>query len=156
MTARITAAPVRKSIRVKAPRAKAFEVFTAGIGQWWPKSHHVGTAPMTNARIEPFAGGRWYHISEDGSEYENGFVRVWQPPERLVVTWRLNSQFQLDDSVDSELDVRFIADGAGATRVDLEHRVTATDALAIAAAVDAPNGWTAIMDVYAQAAEATP
>jgi uncharacterized protein YndB with AHSA1/START domain len=154
MTARITAAPVRKSIRVNAPQAKAFEVFTARIGQWWPKSHHIGSAPMTTAKIEPFAGGRWYHVSEDGSEYENGFVRVWQPPERLVVTWRLNSQFQLDDSVDSELDIRFLADGASATQVELEHRITATDAEAIAAAVGAPNGWTAIMGVYAQAAEA--
>ncbi|MGH6872087.1 MAG: SRPBCC family protein [Rhizomicrobium sp.] len=150
--ARITPAPVRKTVTVKAPRETAFRVFTANIGQWWPKSHHIGNAPLTTVRIEPFVGGRWYHVSEDGSEYDTGFVRVWQPPERVVMSWRLNSKFQIDDTLDSEVDVRFLADGPG-TRVELEHRITAVDAEAIAAAVGAPNGWTAIMQVYAEAVE---
>ncbi|HEY1632701.1 MAG TPA: SRPBCC family protein [Rhizomicrobium sp.] len=152
MTARIAAAPVRKSIRVKANQAKAFTVFTASIGQWWPKSHHIGTAPMKTAYIEPFQGGRWYHVSEDGSEYDNGFVRVWQPPQRVVLTWRLNAQFQLDDDVDSEIDIRFVPDGDG-TRVELEHRVTAIDAETIAAAVASPGGWPDILRIYADAAQ---
>ncbi|HTQ14888.1 MAG TPA: SRPBCC family protein [Rhizomicrobium sp.] len=151
--ARITPAPVRKSITVKAPRDTAFRVFTANIGQWWPKSHHIGAAPLKTVRIEPFAGGRWYQVSEDGSEYDNGHVRVWQPPEHVVMTWRLNSKFQIDDTIDSEVDVRFLADGADATRVELEHRVTAVDGEAIAAAVGAPNGWTGILAVYAEAVE---
>jgi hypothetical protein len=149
---KITPAPVRKSIRVNAPQEKAFAVFTANIGQWWPKSHHIGTAPLKNVLIEPFVGGRWYQIGEDGSEYDNGFVRVWQPSERVVVTWRLNAKFVLDDTVDSEVDIRFIADGPNATRVELEHRVTAVDGDVIATAVAAPNGWTAILADYAQAA----
>lgn len=150
---KITPAPVRKSIRVNAPQAKAFDVFTAGIGKWWPKSHHIGSAPLNTVRIEPFVGGRWTQFSEDGTEYDNGIVRVWQPPERVVLTWRLNSKFQIDDTVDSEIDVRFLADGDTATRVELEHRITAEDGDVIAVAVGAPNGWTAIMAVYAEAAE---
>src|ERR1700724_1466187 len=36
MTTTNAIAPVRKSIRVKAPMAHAFEVFTAGLNGWWP------------------------------------------------------------------------------------------------------------------------
>ena len=28
-------APVRKTVRVKAPIAHAFEVFTSGLTRWW-------------------------------------------------------------------------------------------------------------------------
>jgi len=55
---KITPAPVRKTIRVKVPRERAFEVFTARFGQWWPKSHHIAAAEMQNVVIEPRPGGR--------------------------------------------------------------------------------------------------
>ena len=34
----IKPAPVRRSIEVNAPQAKAFEVFTRKTSAWWPKS----------------------------------------------------------------------------------------------------------------------
>jgi uncharacterized protein YndB with AHSA1/START domain len=151
--ARITPAPVRKTLRVKVPQAKAFEVFTARIDAWWPKSHHMGKAPLKTVTIEPFMGGRWVHLSEDGSEDVTGIVRLWQPPERVVMTWRLNSKFVLDDTIDSEVDIRFIPDGADATRVELEHRVTAVDGREIAAAVGSDGGWPALMALFAAWAE---
>ena len=36
MNAPIIIAPVRKSVRVKAPVARAFDVFTSGLSRWWP------------------------------------------------------------------------------------------------------------------------
>jgi len=36
MNAPIIIAPVRKSVRVKAPVARAFNVFTSGLSRWWP------------------------------------------------------------------------------------------------------------------------
>lgn len=150
-TKKITPAPVRKAIRVNAPQARAFEVFTARFGNWWPKSHHIGTAEMKDAIIEPRHGGRWYERGLDGSECQWGEVLVWQPPEKLVLSWHLNGQFKLDDSVESEVEVRFIADGPTATRVELEHRITATDAETIRSAVDSPNGWSGLLGHYADA-----
>ena len=38
------------------------------------------------------------------------------------MTWDINSRWQPDTTVSSEVEVRFIADGANATRVELEHR----------------------------------
>ena len=44
MNAPIIIAPVRKSVRVKAPVARAFDVFTSGLSRWWPLDHGVGGA----------------------------------------------------------------------------------------------------------------
>lgn len=37
MTRSVSIAPVRKSIRVKVHHEYAFEVFTSGLGRWWPQ-----------------------------------------------------------------------------------------------------------------------
>ena len=42
MNVAVRIAPVRKSIRVAASQAHAFEVFTAGLGRWWPLEHGIG------------------------------------------------------------------------------------------------------------------
>jgi uncharacterized protein YndB with AHSA1/START domain len=144
----ITAAPVRKSIRVNAPQARAFDVFAARFGSWWPKDHHIGKAAMTEAVIEPRAGGRWYERGEDGSECDWGRVLAWEPPARLVLSGRINSKFVLDETVESEVEVRFIPDGAG-TRVELEHRIRAIDAEPLREAVDSPRGWDSLLEIYA-------
>ena len=39
------------------------------------------------------------------------------------MTWDINSQWQPDITVSSEVEVNFIAEGANATRVELEHRL---------------------------------
>ena len=39
MNAPIIIAPVRKSVRVKAPVARAFDVFTSGLSRWWRLDH---------------------------------------------------------------------------------------------------------------------
>ena len=78
--------------------------------------------PMKTAVMETHAGGRWYELAEDGSEATVGRIIVWEPPERFVMTWDINSEWKPDTTVSSEVEVRFIADGANATRVELEHR----------------------------------
>jgi len=58
MTATVTIAPVRKSIRVNARRDHAFEVFTSGLGRWWPRKATIGKSPLKMAVMEPRLGGR--------------------------------------------------------------------------------------------------
>lgn len=146
---RISAAPVKKSIRVNAPPARAFEVFANRFDSWWPRDHHIGKAAMKQAIIEPHSGGRWYEKDEDGSECDWGRVLVWDPPSRLVLSWIINSKFVLDETVDSEVEIRFIPDGDSATRVELEHRIMAVDAQALRDTVDSPRGWGSLLEIYA-------
>ncbi len=118
---RIAAAPIRKTLRVKASPEKAFDTFVAGMGSWWIKSHSLLKAPQRDVLIEPRTGGRWYEVGEDGSEQPWGRVIAYEPPERLLLAWQLNADFDYDPGIETTVEVRFTADGDH-TIVDFEHR----------------------------------
>jgi uncharacterized protein YndB with AHSA1/START domain len=145
--------PVRKSVRVGAPPHRAFEVFTAGIGRWWPKTHHIGTSNLDRHIIEPKAGGRWFERGVDGVECEVGKVLVWEPPSRLVLGWQLTADWKFNPNLITEVEVRFIPDGTTATRVELEHRNLerfGDRADGFRQQIDAPEGWGGLLEVFAQ------
>jgi uncharacterized protein YndB with AHSA1/START domain len=154
MNLHVQPAPVRKSIFVNAPQARAFEVFTGGIGRWWPKSHKIGQSDLERPVIEPFAGGRWYELDVDGSECEIGKVAAWEPPSRLLLIWQLTPEFTFDPDLVTEVEVMFAPEGEG-TRVDLEHRHIermGEKADAMRESVSGPGGWPALLQLYADEA----
>jgi uncharacterized protein YndB with AHSA1/START domain len=156
MTPTITIAPVRKSIRVNATQAHAFEVFTSGIGRWWPRHATIGTAPMKEVVLEPRLGGRWYQLAEDGSQAKVGEILVWEPPRRFIVSWDLNSNWKPDTTVSSEVEVWFTADGPNATLVELEHRKFERMGAEAGAKMrkDVDGGWPGMLDHFKKEAEA--
>ena len=156
MTATITIAPVRKSIRVNASQAHAFDVFTSGLGRWWPRNMGIGRMPMKAAVMETRLGGRWYELAEDGSQATVGKIIVWEPPQRFVMTWEINSQWKPDSTVGSEVEVRFIADGANATRVEVEHRKFEQMGAEAGASMrkDVDGGWPGLLERFKTEAEA--
>lgn len=154
MNLHVQPAPVRKSIFVNAPQACAFDVFTAEIGRWWPKSHKIGQSDLERPVIEPFAGGRWYELDVDGSECEIGKVAAWEPPSRLLLIWQLTPEFTFDPDLVTEVEVTFTPEGEG-TRVDLEHRHIermGEKADAMRESVSGPGGWPALLQLYADEA----
>jgi uncharacterized protein YndB with AHSA1/START domain len=154
-TQTIAIAPVRKSVRVNASQAQAFEVFTSGLARWWPGKASIGKPPRKTSVFETRLGGRWYEVSEDGSEANVGKVLVWQPPHRFVVSWDINSTWKPDTSVSSEVEVRFIAEGAKATIVELEHRKFEQMGAEAGASMrrDVDGGWPGILEAYRTEAE---
>ena len=129
MTTTVTIAPVRKSIRVSASQDHAFDVFTSGLGRWWPRKASIGNSPLKMAVMEPRLGGRWYELGEDGSQTDVGKVLVWEPPQRFVISWDINSNWKPDTTVGSEVEVqihrrraRRNAGGAGAPQVRTDGR----------------------------------
>jgi uncharacterized protein YndB with AHSA1/START domain len=151
MNRTIQIAPVRKSVVVDGTPAEAFEFFTAKIDRWWPKEHHIGQTPVVESLLEPFVGGRWYSKHEGGEEAVVGHVVVWQPAERLVVTWEISGEWKSEPRVElaSEVEVRFIAESGARTRVELEHRGferMEQGGQAMRDGVD--NGWPAILEMY--------
>jgi uncharacterized protein YndB with AHSA1/START domain len=155
-TATVTIAPVRKSIHVNANQARAFDVFTSGLGRWWPRDHGIGKLPMQAAVMETRLGGRWYELAQDGSQTNVGKIIVWEPPKRFVITWDINSQWKPDTTVSSEVEVKFIPDGANATRVELEHRkfeqMGAEAGAKMRNSVD--GGWPGMLERFKQQVEA--
>ena len=156
MNRTISIAPVCKTVVVQATPQRAFEVFTARINRWWPKSHGIGTAPVRESIIEPFVGGRWYAKCEDGTDVVVGHVRVWQPAERFVCTWEISADWKPDARVAlaSEVEVRFVAEDRGRTRVELEHRnferMGAAAGETMRKGVD--GGWPTLLDLFAKEA----
>ena len=155
MTRTVSVAPIRKSIVVPADAARAFAIFTRHIDTWWPASHSMGGAPFRLSVIEPFVGGRWYAQRQDGSDLTIGHVAVWHPGHRVVFRWEVGAGFVPDPGQASELEVRFVAVGTGATRVELEHRDfdrVSGDAEAYRDGLD--RGWPVALDRFATACRA--
>ena len=151
-----TVPDINGKITVSVPVEQAFRVFTSSFDSWWPREYHFGQAEMAEAILEPGEGGRWYERGTDGTERDWGRVLVWEPPQRLVVTWQTNGLYQYDPDPAhaSEIDVRFTADGPEQTVVELEHRYL--DRLAsgdsIHGMIQSGGGWIAILELFAKAA----
>ena len=94
------------------------------MGRWWPASHHVGTVPFRDVVIEPRAGGRWYEIDTQDKQGQWGKVLAWEPPQRVVLSWHLDTKFEFHEemSLASELEFSFHSVGPRQTRVEFEHR----------------------------------
>ena len=152
----IRPAPVRKSITVKADAAHAFEVFTRGIGRWWPRTHCIASSPQKDVVLEPKAGGRWFEIGEDGSECNWGRVLAWEPPTRVLLGWQINGEWKYDPDFLTEVEVTFTVLSARETRVDLEHRNLerfGDKGNEVRGMIDSPDGWGGILKRYAEVAE---
>ncbi|HLQ90055.1 MAG TPA: hypothetical protein VK148_08480, partial [Xanthobacteraceae bacterium] len=67
------------------------------------------------------------------------------------------SQWKPDTTVSSEVEVRFVADGANATRVELEHRKFEQMGAEAGEKMrkDVDGGWPKLLEFYKQQAEAT-
>lgn len=152
----IRPAPVRRSVFVNATPQHAFEVFTAGFGRWWPKTHSVGSAPQKDAVLELREGGRWYEVGEDGSQQDWGRVATWEPPQRVVLIWSIGADWKYDPKLETEVEITFTPEGSG-VRVDLEHRNLermGEAAEAVAASIGAEGGWGGLLRMFADVAEA--
>jgi uncharacterized protein YndB with AHSA1/START domain len=150
-------APVRRSVEVKASVERAFEVFTSGVGSWWPRSHTIGKGKLKTVVIEPRVGGRWYGEDEDGATTDWGHVLAFEPPRRLMLAWQINSDWRFDPRLITEVELRFTAVAACVTRVELEHRNLerlGDKVEGARMAIESPNGWSLIMSLYAAAVEA--
>lgn len=147
----IKIAPVRKQVTVAVSQERAFEWFTKQMSRWWPATHSILKSPLKQYIVEPHVGGRWYAIAEDGSSGQTGHVIDWQPPRKLVLAWQLGADWQFDPELITEVEVNFIAEGAQITRVELEHRNLqrmGERAAQMRDIVDAPGGWTSILDSF--------
>ena len=124
MTIQAADTSVHTSIVVDAPVERAFKVFTDDIGSWWPPEHHILQGELAEMVFEPRAGGHVYDRAVDGSECRWARVLVYEPPNRVVFSWDISLQWQIesDSAKTSEIEVRFIAETPDRTRVELEHR----------------------------------
>lgn len=114
MTSRVVVA-----LRVRAAPERAFAVFVEEIGAWWKPNSLFQTTPRPPGLMafEGGAGGRLVETLANGKQFEIGRILAWEPPHRLVFSWR---QASFPPELLTEVAVSFEPVGEE-TRVSVEH-----------------------------------
>jgi uncharacterized protein YndB with AHSA1/START domain len=143
--------PITVSALVRRNIADAFDLFTGQISAWWPLDRFsFGGERALEVHFEAFVGGRFYERYRDGAEHTTGEVLAWDPPNRVIFTWKHD-----DWVAPTEVEVRFTSEGEGLTRVKLEHR--AWERLGLVGQTSREgyaNGWPTVVGCYSTLAGA--
>jgi uncharacterized protein YndB with AHSA1/START domain len=150
--------PIRRSVTVAVDPERAFRAFTRDLATWWPVDTHSMAAERDDGSrvvsivVEEREAGRVYEVDDRGGEGTWATIDVWDPPRRLVLSWKPN----LRDEPPTEVEVRFVPLDGG-TRVELEHRGwERLGPRAAEAARSYATGWgTVLAERYARAAVTT-
>lgn len=115
MTSRVLVA-----LRIDATADRVFAAFVDDIGVWWRPTKLFQTTPRPPGRLafEPGPDGRLTETLATGKVFEIGRVLAWEPPARLVFSWR---QASFLPDLTTEVEVRFESLGRE-TRITVEHR----------------------------------
>ncbi len=145
---------VRRQIVIEASLEQAFAVFTERFGDFKPPEHNLHGAPITETVFEPRVGGHIIDRAADGSECRWARILAFDPPDRLVFSWDIDPQWQIETDPDltSEVEVRFFTDSPERTRLELEHRQIDRHGpgwQAVTEGVDGDAGWPLYLARYA-------
>ena len=157
MSTQATDTSVGTSVVVEVSQERAFRLFTEEIGSWWDPAHHLLEAELAEMVFEPRAGGHIYDKGVDGSECRWSRVLAYDPHDRVVFSWDINTRWELEPDPErtSEVEVRFVPEGPDRTRVELEHRHLDRHGDGweqMRAAVGADDGWGSGLRRYVAAA----
>jgi uncharacterized protein YndB with AHSA1/START domain len=155
MTTQVQETSVRTQVVVEAPIERAFRVFTEDFGSFKPPEHNILGVELAETVFESREGGHLYDRGVDGSECRWARVLAYEPPNRVVFSWDINPQWQIEADLEktSEVEVRFVAEAPERTRVELEHRHLERHGAGwegIRDAVGSPGGWRLYLQRYAE------
>ncbi|MET7877989.1 SRPBCC family protein [Micromonospora profundi] len=146
-------AVVRRRIVVDAPIEQAFTVFVERFGDFKPREHNLLAVPIAATVFEPRVGGHIYDRGVDGSECRWARVLAYEPPTRVVFSWDIGPTWQPEPDPDlaSEVEVAFIVEAPGRTRIELEHRHLDRHGPgweSVRDGVDSDTGWSLYLGRY--------
>lgn len=148
---------LKTTIRVQVPRDRAFTAFVDRLDTWWPQQFTFSEESFETAIIEPQAGKRWFERDKDGEEIEWGEVRAWEPPERIVLSWRVGpDRTQEEPGRASEIEVHFAEMGPSTTEVTVTHRDFAKHGQGgeeMRQGLASEQGWPGLLERFRQLAE---
>jgi uncharacterized protein YndB with AHSA1/START domain len=148
--------PVVHQLGVDVGVDDAFATFIDRFSAWWPRESSWSGDVLESMTLDPRPGGLLSEHGPHGFRLDWGRIIAWEPPHRLVFTWQLASDRtpEPNPARASEVEVRFVADGASRTRVELEHRAFdrhGDGAEAYRDGMASADGWPRILEAYAAA-----
>jgi uncharacterized protein YndB with AHSA1/START domain len=155
MSTQVRETTVQAQIVVEAPLERAFSFFTESFGSFKPPEHNMLEVEIAETVFEPRVGGYLYDRGVDGSECRWARVLAYDPPHRVLLSWDVSPQWQLetDPEKTSEWEVRFVSETPERTRVELEHRNLERHGPgweAVRDGVAAPDGWPLYLQRFAE------
>lgn len=109
---------VERTLILPATQERVFEAWTREVHLWWPQGHRPCGDAQSTLSMEHHKGGRFFARTTDGVEFEMGEVLVWEPPERLEMSWFLGSNPDLP----SRVTCTFTALDSQRTQLHIVHR----------------------------------
>ncbi|SEF18400.1 SRPBCC domain-containing protein [Jiangella alba] len=137
--------PLRREIVVAATPDVAFDVFTSGIGRWWPLAEL--SVHGERAGSVAFVDGVIVERSDTGEEAVWGTVTRWEPPGEIAFSWHPGRPADVAGLV----EVGFAA-VEGGTLVTLRHSGWESYADPAAARAEYDHGWPTVLGRYAEEA----
>ena len=139
--------PIRKTQTVPLTPERAFELFTARIGEWWPlATHSVGEDQAAGVAFGEGIGGHIVETLTDGTTSVWGTVTRWDPPHHVAYTWHAGTPVAEATIV----EVTFTRDVHGHTVIELVHSGWDSRPDGAAARAGYETGWNPVMKHYAR------
>jgi uncharacterized protein YndB with AHSA1/START domain len=141
--------PIRKTVTVPVTPPRAFELFTARIGEWWPlATHSVGDGQATSVVFGAGIGGAITESLADGSTSVWGTITGWDPPHGVAFTWHAGTPVTQATSV----EVTFTPGEQGSTVVELVHSGWDNRPDGAGARAGYDTGWNPVLGHYTKLA----
>ena len=97
--------PIRKTVTVPVTPQRAFELFTARIGEWWPlATHSVGEEQAAGVVFGEGIGGSIVESLTDGTTTVWGTITGWDPPHSVAYTWHAGTPVSEATNVEENFD----------------------------------------------------
>jgi len=96
MNTSASATSIRHEIVVDAPIEREFSVFTAGFGSFKPPEHNLLGVEIAETVFEPHVGGHVFDRGIDGSVCRWARVLAYEPPDRVLISWDISPQWQIE------------------------------------------------------------
>ena len=140
--------PVVKRLWLGVPVGTAFGVFAEETARWWPLlTHSVFGEEAQTCLLEPYEGGRFYEVHDDGlRQSEWGRVLAWEPPHRVALSFYAGHT--AEEGTDLEVTFEPQAEGCrmALTQGGWEHRGAKAEAEREAY----ERGWDEVLARYAE------
>ena len=94
----------------------------SGSTSWWPSTHHIGEADIEEVMIEGHEGRPLVHAPRRRQRDLDRLRRDGTGRAASCSTWQIGGDWKFDPELVTHVEVRFVAEAADRTRVELEHR----------------------------------
>jgi len=97
---------IQQQVVVELPIEQAFKIFTEKFDLIKPREHNMLAVEITETVFEGRVGGSIYDRGVDGSICRFARVLAFEPPHRVVFSWDISPQWQIETDLNHDKQYR--------------------------------------------------